>query len=103
FDSGGGGASEAPPRQLVSPRRQRADYHAAIAAARALPGVDPEQIVLWGTSYSGGHVVPVAVADGRIASILSLTPAMDGRTALGAIARRHPLQLLALTLHGVRD
>lgn len=60
FDYRGFGASQGTPRQLVSYRRQRQDYHAAIAAARRLPGVDPERIVLWGTSYSGGHVVAVA-------------------------------------------
>lgn len=103
FDYRGFGTSEGTPRQRVSYRRQRADYTAAIAAARALPGVDADRIILWGTSYSGGHVVPVAVADGRIAAILSLTPAMDGAAALLAIAKRHPLTLLPLVAHGLRD
>lgn len=103
FDYRGFGASAGEPRQRVSSRDQRADYHAAIAAARALPGVDPERIVLWGTSYSGGHVVPVAAVDGRVAAVISLTPAMDGAAALGAIARRHPTKLAALTVHGLRD
>jgi fermentation-respiration switch protein FrsA (DUF1100 family) len=103
FDYRGFGTSEGAPRQRVSYRRQRADYHAAIAAARALPGVDPDRIVLWGTSYSGGHVVPVAVADGGIAAILSMTPAMDGAAALLAIARAHPTKLLPLVVHGIRD
>lgn len=103
FDYRGFGDSDGAPRQLVSYRRQRADYVAAIAAARALPGVDPDRLVLWGTSYSGGHVVPVAVQDGRIAAVLSLTPAMDGLAALAAIARRHPAKLFALVGHGLRD
>lgn len=103
FDYRGFGDSEGTPRQRVSYRRQRADYVAAVAAARSLPGVDPDRVVLWGTSYSGGHVVPVAVQDGRIAAILSLTPATDGLAALGAIARRHPVKLLALVGHGLRD
>ena len=103
FDYRGFGSSEGTPRQRVSYRRQRADYHAAIAAARQIDGVDPERIVVWGTSYSGGHIVPVAVADRRIAAILSLTPAMDGLAALGAIVRRHPLKLVPLIGHGLRD
>jgi fermentation-respiration switch protein FrsA (DUF1100 family) len=103
FDYRGFGTSDGTPRQRVSYRHQRADYHAAIAAARALPAVDPERIVLWGTSYSGGHVVPVAVTDGRIAAILSLTPAMDGAAALLAIVRRHPFTLAPLVGNGVRD
>ena len=103
FDYRGFGSSEGSPRQRVSYRRQRADYHAAIAAARQLDGVDPERIVLWGTSYSGGHIVPVAVADGRIAALLSLTPAMDGLAALLAILKRHPLKVVALVAAGLRD
>lgn len=103
FDYRGFGTSEGRPRQRVSYRDQRADYTAALAAARGLPGVDPERIVLWGTSYSGGHVVPVAAADGRIAAVVSLTPAMDGAAALLAIAKRHPLSLVPLVAHGLRD
>lgn len=104
FDYRGFGDSEGTPRQLVSYRRQRADYVAAIAAARRLPGVDPERVVLWGTSYSGGHVLPVAVADGRIAAVVSMTPAMDGLTALLALYRHGGIRRLApLVVHGLRD
>lgn len=104
FDYRGFGDSDGAPRQWVSFRRQRADYRAAIAAARQLPGVDPDRIVLWGTSYSGGHVVPVAVGDGNIAAALSLTPAMDGLAALVAIARHGgPRRLARLVRHGLTD
>lgn len=104
FDYRGFGDSEGAPRQLVSFRRQRVDYVAAIAAARELPGVDPDRIVLWGTSYSGGHVVPVAVADGRIAAVVSMTPAMDGLAALLAMYRHGGVRRLApLVAHGLRD
>jgi uncharacterized protein len=104
FDYRGFGDSDGAPRQRVSFRRQRADYHAAIAAARELPGVDPERIVLWGTSYSGGHVLPVAVTDGRIAAAISLTPAMDGLAALLAIARHGGVRRLGpLVGHGIVD
>lgn len=104
FDYRGFGGSDGEPRQHVSFRRQRADYAAAIAAARGLDGVDPERIVLWGTSYSGGHVVPAAVADGRIAAVVALTPAMDGLSALLALWRSGGVRRLApLVAHGLRD
>ena len=38
-------------------QRQIEDYRAAMAAAARLPGVDPNRIVLWGSSLSGGHVL----------------------------------------------
>jgi fermentation-respiration switch protein FrsA (DUF1100 family) len=104
FDYRGFGDSDGAPRQHVSYRRQRADYRAVIAAARKLDGVDPDRIVLWGTSYSGGHILPVAVGDGRIAAALSLTPAMDGLAALFAITRHSGLRRIAqLVRHGLRD
>lgn len=104
FDYRGFGDSDGTPRQHVSFRRQRADYVAAIAAARQLDGVDPDRIVLWGTSYSGGHVLPVAVADGRIAAIVAMTPAMDGLAALIAMYRHGGVRRLApLVANGLRD
>lgn len=104
FDYRGFGTSAGSPRQRVSYRRQRTDYRAAIATARALDGVDPGRIVLWGTSYSGGHVVAVAATDPRIAAVVSMTPALDGLAALATIARHGgPRRLASLVAHGLRD
>ena len=104
FDYRGFGSSEGSPRQVISYRQQRADYRAAIQAARVLPGVDADSIVLWGTSYSGGHVLPVAVADGRIAAAISLTPATDGLAALIALVKHAgPGWIARLVGHGIKD
>jgi uncharacterized protein len=104
FDYRGFGDSQGTPRQHVSFQRQRQDYHAAITAARRLPGVDPDRITLWGTSYSGGHAIAVAAQDTRVASVISLTPATDGLAALVQIARyAGPGQLARATAHGLRD
>ncbi len=104
FDYRGYGTSDGALRQDVDHRRHRQDYHAALAHARQLDGVDPERIVLWGSSYSGGHVVPVAAADGRVAAVISQGAAMDGFAALLEIGRYAGVgQLLTLTGHAVRD
>ena len=92
------------PRQDVDHRRHREDYHAAVAAARALDGVDPDRIVVWGSSYAGGHVIAVAAQDPRIAGVVSQGAAMDGLAAVLLILRyAGPLQLLRLTAHALRD
>jgi uncharacterized protein len=49
FDYRHFGASEGQPRQLISVRRQLADWRAAIRFARTLPEVDPDRVALWGT------------------------------------------------------
>jgi cephalosporin-C deacetylase-like acetyl esterase len=104
FDYRGFGASDGTPRQRIAFRDQRADYRAAIEAARQIDGVDPERIVLWGTSYSGGHVVAVAASDRRIAAVISLTPAMDGLAALRSIATHGGVkQFGPLVSNGMRD
>ncbi|MGV0837106.1 alpha/beta hydrolase [Mycolicibacterium thermoresistibile] len=104
FDYRGFGGSDGRMRQHIDYRGQRADYHAAIAAARRLRGVDPDRIVLWGTSYSGGHVLNVAANDRRIAAVVSLTPAVDGLPVLGMMVQSAGLgKVLALTAAGLRD
>jgi len=104
FDYRGFAASGGSPRQLVAASRQRHDYHAAIAAARRLPGVDPERIVLWGISNSGGHVIRVAAEDGRAAAVMSVTPAVDGVAVVAQLARNAGvLHLFRITAHGLRD
>jgi fermentation-respiration switch protein FrsA (DUF1100 family) len=104
FDYRHFGASDGQPRQLLSIQSQLEDYAAAIAFARSLDGVDPDRIVVWGSSYSGGHVVPVAVSDGRVAAVIAQIPAMDGLASLINVARyAGPVHLAKLTLAGMRD
>jgi uncharacterized protein len=104
FDYRGFADSTGTPRQLVSHRRQRQDYHAAIAAARQMSGVDPERIVLWGTSFSGGHVVVVAARDNRVAAVISMTPAIDGLVALTQMARSASArEMKGAMTNGLRD
>jgi fermentation-respiration switch protein FrsA (DUF1100 family) len=62
------------------------------------------RLVLWGTSYSGGHVVVVAAQDGRVAAVVSMTPATDGLASLAQIARYAGVgQLVRAAGHGLRD
>ncbi|HTX60663.1 MAG TPA: alpha/beta hydrolase [Verrucomicrobiae bacterium] len=104
FDYRHFGASAGEPRQLVSVPRQLEDYAAAIAYARGLQGVDPERIVLWGTSFSGGHVVEAAVSDGRVAAVIAQSPAMDGlATMLNAYRYAGAAILARFTLDAIRD
>lgn len=100
FDYRHFGASEGEPRQLLDIRRQIADWAAAIAYARTLDGVDPERIALWGTSFSGGHVIETAARDRRIAAAVVQVPFVDGLANLPRLGAR---QVLRLTVEGVRD
>ena len=94
------GSSDGEPRQLVDNKAQLDDWRAAIACARALDGVDPDRIALWGTSTSGGHVVRLAAEDDRIAAVVAQMPLLDGRAQLFTTPFRHSVRLLWA---GVRD
>ena len=72
------GDSGGQPRQRFRKAAQMQDWRAAVAFARSLDGIDPERIILWGFSFSGGHVVEIAAADPRIAATLALCPMVDG-------------------------
>lgn len=100
FDYRHFGASDGQPRQLLSVRRQRQDWAAAVAFARTLPGVDPSRTVLWGSSFSGGHVIAVAAEDPSVAAVVSQCPYTDGLASSLAVA---PLTSLRVTLRAVLD
>ena len=98
------GESSGEPRQFAWPARHRVDYLAAVEFARGLDGVDPERIILWGTSWSGGHVVYVAAGDPRIAAVISQLPDLDGIRTLREISRHSGVrQQLEVTWAGLRD
>jgi len=104
FDYRNFGDSTGEPRQLIDWRRHREDYRQATDFARLLEGVDPERIVLWGTSYSGGHVMAVAADDGRVAAVISQSPAVDGLAALISLGRYAGWPILArFAAAGVKD
>jgi uncharacterized protein len=100
FDYRHFGASEGEPRDLIDIRRQLEDWAAAISFARSLPGVDSERIALWGSSFSGGHVLTTAARDHRIAAVVSQVPFIDGLKNLGFYGLR---KTLTLTREGLRD
>jgi uncharacterized protein len=100
FDYRHFGASTGEPRQLLDIGRQHDDYRAVIAWARQLDGIDPDRIVLWGSSFSGGHVLAVAADDPRIAAVISQAPFTDAIPALMHVPLKNAVRL---TVAGLRD
>lgn len=98
------GASDGQPRQIVSPKRQLDDLRAAVAHARTLPGVDPERIVLWGMSLSGGQVIELASEDERIAAMISVVGSVDMvASSFKGFRRDGPVPTTRLSLAAMRD
>jgi dienelactone hydrolase len=72
------GASGGEPRQLIDLKRQYEDCDAALAFARNLEGIDPARVVVWGTSFAGGHALDAAARHPWIAAAICLVPFVDG-------------------------
>ena len=70
-------------REIVDPHDQLCDLMSAIHWIQAEPSCDTTRIGLWGTSYSGGHVVYGAAKDHRIRAVVSQVPALDSRFVIG--------------------
>src|SRR5262249_31108405 len=70
-------------REVVDPIDQTTDVLHAINCAVGEKRCDKDRIGLWGSSFSGGHVVYVAARDPRVKAFVSQVGAMDGRWVLG--------------------
>ncbi|MFA9269557.1 MAG: alpha/beta hydrolase [Baekduiaceae bacterium] len=99
FDHRGFGDSGGEPDRF-DPRRQLADWRAAIAYARLLPGVDADRVVTFGSSMGRGHAHPAAAADPRVAAAISQVPFLDLWTQAHRSGPRVALRMLAAAVRG---
>jgi len=92
------GDSDGQPRQLLDIPAQLDDWRAAIGWARTLEGVDPQRVVAWGTSLSGGHVITLAGTGTPLTAIIAQGPHVDGFAATRAAGMRQAARLLPAAL-----
>lgn len=86
------GASDGEPRLEVDPWLQVEGYRDAITFAGLQPEVDADRIGVWGTSYSGGHVLPVAALDKRVKAVVSQVPFISGRANMRRVFREEEFE-----------
>jgi dienelactone hydrolase len=101
FDYRNFGDSAGRPRQVLDVGMQLADWAAAVGYARTIPGIDPERIALWGTSFAGGHVIATAARLPGIAAAVVQCPFTDGLASARTIT--NPLIAARITARVVRD
>jgi dienelactone hydrolase len=88
----------------LSVRNQLADWHAAIAFAATLPGVDRNRIALWAYSASAGYLFEVAAHNPGVTAVIAQAPHADGPAGpRNAASHQKPLAMLRFTGRGVRD
>ncbi|WP_375483347.1 alpha/beta hydrolase [uncultured Mycobacterium sp.] len=100
FDYRNFGDSEGEPRQLLDIGMQLQDWAAAVAYGRTLAGIDAHRLGLWGTSFSGGHVIATAARLPGIAAVVAQCPFTDG---IASARTLNPLVKARITALAVRD
>jgi outer membrane protein assembly factor BamB/dienelactone hydrolase len=87
-------------REVVDPIDQTTDILNAISWAAGDKQCDPNRIGIWGSSFSGGHVVYVAARDPRVKAFVSQVGSMDGRWVLGPTVRKYTFDQAAARTRG---
>lgn len=100
FDYRGFGDSDGEIRHLVSPKHHLEDWRAAIEHVRSMSQINSEKIGLWGSSFSGGHVMVTAARTPGIAAIASQVPYVDPFSTIRLLGLGF---LLRATPHALRD
>jgi uncharacterized protein len=102
YDNRNFGASDGVPRQEIDPWQQVRDYSDAVTFAQSLDQTDPERIGVWGSSYSGAHVLVVAAIDRRVKCVVSQVPAISGSEGFRRLVRADFIAPLQAQLHADR-
>lgn len=72
------GTSAGLPRGRLWPHQEIEDFKSALDWIETQPGVDPQKIGIWGTSFGGGIVTQVAASDIRVKACVAQAPILDG-------------------------
>ena len=100
FDYRYWGESAGAPRQLLDPKKQKQDWHAALAHVRSLPEVDGTHVAIWGSSFGGAHVIQVAADDHSLRAVVAQVLAADTASAVKGFGLAY---MIKSTVYGVVD
>lgn len=97
YDHRNYGLSDGAIRQETDPNQQLNDWRDAITYASVQSGVDPNRVGVWGTSFSGGHVLVLGATDARVKCVVAQVPFISGSLASprGAMAEMMNASLAA--------
>jgi uncharacterized protein len=87
FDYRHWGGSSGEPREVTSIPHQREDYR---------PDIDAKRIFIWGTSFSGMHVVEIAATDVRLRGAIAQCPLVDGLAGTKNVPLARLLRLVSV-------
>ncbi|CAI8715080.1 alpha/beta hydrolase [Pseudomonas sp. IT-P291] len=92
------GDSGGRPRQLMSVKRQLADWDAALDFVKGCAEVDGRRAAVWGSSFGGGHAITVASRHPELLAAISQCPFTDGLASTAALGVKGSLQVMPVLL-----
>lgn len=98
FDYRNYGASDGNRRQRINVKEQLADWNSAIDFIRKNDKVDGGKVLLFGSSFSGGHVITLSARRNDILATVAQCPYTDTRATLGTISPRSALKTFPLVI-----
>eukprot|EP00775_Hariotina_reticulata_P009556 gene9556-9718_t len=107
FDYRTFGGSDGQPRHWVSPRRHLQDWRAAVEYVQTQLGdkVQANRMMLWGTSFAGGHALTTAAELGsNITAVVAQVPFLDGKASFTrSIKEKGILRVARAVIAGIHD
>jgi uncharacterized protein len=94
------GSSDGMPRNYVDPGRHLQDWQAAISHVRSLSRINTKKIGLWGSSFSGGHIIVTASQDRDISAIVAQVPFVDSISTTRMLGVKYLIQAMP---HALKD
>ena len=82
FDYSTWGKSEGMPRNQISPWLRVREAEQAIQYLQNLEKIDADKIVVWGTSFGGGHTIDLAAKYPHLLGAIAHVPMLDGVQAV---------------------
>lgn len=92
------GDSGGMPRQLMSVKRQLADWDAALDFVKGCADVDGNRVAVWGSSFGGGHAITVASRHPELRAAISQCPFTDGLASAAALGVGASMKMLPVVL-----
>lgn len=86
FDYRNFGASDGNKRQRINVKEQLADWNSAIDFIKKDDRLDGDKTLLFGSSFSGGHVIALSATRKDIAAAVSQCPYTDALATMGTIS-----------------
>ncbi len=100
FDYPGWGLSGGLPRQDINPWRRVRTVNSALAHLKNLPQINAHHIIVWGTSFGGGHVVDLVSQHPDLKGAIIQVPMLDGVSTVRSVPVKQMLKFLS---YGVAD